>query len=66
MNDPFYLRFKTMISNCNLFFKGPPGPPGEKGDRGLTGEAGPRGSPGPMGTVMGTIYSNFFMHFRAL
>lgn len=51
-----------MISHCNLFFKGPPGPPGEKGDRGLTGGAGPQGSPGPMGMVMGIIYSNLLMH----
>lgn len=55
MTTPFYQSFKNMISNCNLFFKGPPGPPGEKGDRGLTGEDGPRGFPGPIGMVIGTI-----------
>lgn len=51
MANSFYLCFKTVISNCHLFFKGPPGPPGEKGDRGPTGEGGAKGIPGPIGMV---------------
>lgn len=54
MTNPFCLCFKTLISNCPLFFKGPPGPPGEKGDRGPAGEVGPRGIPGPLGMVIVT------------
>lgn len=57
MTNLFYLCFKPMISNCHLFFKGPPGPPGEKGDRGPTGEVGPQGIPGPVGTVTTPSYT---------
>lgn len=57
MTNLFYLCFQPMISNCHLFFKGPPGPPGEKGDRGPTGEVGPQGIPGPVGTVTTPSYT---------